>query len=113
MLAVIKLLVLCCRPMHLSSPAAEEWLRKEVGEILADGAVTAIEITTLLSASMRWGRQWDYLIAIDLRAGSDAGTVINAPACAGVLGDFRLLGMRPSVAVADDEGTVVLAERRA
>jgi len=44
MLVVIKLLVLCCRPTHLSSPAAEEWLRKEVGEILADGAVTAIEI---------------------------------------------------------------------
>ncbi len=60
---------------------------------------------------MRWGRQWDYLIAIDLRAGSDAGAVINAPACAGMLGDFRLLGMRPS-AVADDQRTVVLAERR-
>ena len=88
-------------------------MREEVGKLLTDGAVTQIEVTTLLSASMRWGRQWDYLIAIDLRAGSDAGTVINAPACAGVLGDFRLLGMRPSVAVADDEGTVVLAERRA
>jgi len=39
----------------------------------------------------------------------DEIAVINAPACAGMLGDFRLLRMRPSV---DDQRTVVLAERR-
>ena len=55
---------------------------------------------------------WDYLIAIDLRAGGDAGIVVDGAACAGLLGDFRLLGMRPSVVVANDERSVVLAERR-
>jgi len=110
---MIKVLVLCGRPMHLSPRAAEEWLRKEVGCLLADGAVTQIEVTTPGSASLRWGRQRDYLIAIDLRAGSDAGILVDGAACAGLLGDFRLLGMRPSVVVADDERSVVLAERRA
>ena len=110
---MIKVLVLCGRPMHRSPRAAEEWLREEVGKLLTDGAVTQIEVTTLGSASLRWGRQWDYLIAIDLRAGSDAGILVDGAACAALLGDFRLLGMRPSVVVADDERSVVLAERRA
>ena len=103
---------LCGRPMHLSPRAAEEWLREEVGKLLTDSAVTQIEVTTLGSASLRWGRQWDYLIAIDLRAGSDAGVLVDGAACAALLGDFRLLGTRPSVVVAD-ERPVVLAERRA
>ena len=54
----------------------------------------------------------DYLIAIDLRAGCDAGILVDGAACAALLGDFRLLGMRPSVVV-DDERSVVLVERRA
>jgi hypothetical protein len=98
--------------MHLSPRAAEEWLREEVGKLLADGAVTQIEVATLGSASLRSGRQWDYLIAIDLRAGSDARILVDAAACAG-LRDLCLLGMRPSVVVANDERSVVLAERRA
>ena len=110
---MIKVVVLCGRPMHLSLRAAEEWLREEVGKLLADGAVTQIEVATLGSASLRSGRQWDYLIAIDLRAGSDARILVDAAACAGLLGDFRLLGMRPSVFGANDERSVVLAERRA
>ena len=61
---MIKFLVLCGRPMHLSPRAGEERLREEA-------------------------------------------------ACAALLGDFRLFGMRPSVVVADDERSVVLAERRA
>ena len=95
-------------------PAAFLWWRSSscVAELLTDGAVTQIEVTTLRSASSRWGRQWDYLIAIDLRAGSDAGVLVDGAACAALLGDFRLLGMRPSVVVAD-ERSVVLAERRA
>ena len=93
--------------------AAEEWLREEVGKLFTDGAVTQIEVTTPGSASLRWGRRWDYPIAFDLRAGSDAGILVDGAACAGLLGDFRLLGMRPSVVVADDERSVVLAERRA
>ena len=99
--------------MHLSPRAAEEWLREEVGKLLTGGAVTQIEVTMLGSASLGWGRRWDYLIAIDLRAGCDAGILVDGAACAALLGDFRLLGMRPSVVVADDERSVVLAERRA
>ena len=75
---MIKVLVLCGRPMHLSPRAAEEWLREEVGRLL-----------------------------------TDAGILVDGAACAALLGDFRLFGMRPSVVVADDERSVVLAERRA
>ena len=111
-MSMIKVLALCGRPMRLSPRAAEEWLREEVGKLLTDGAVTQIEVTTLGSASLRWGRQRDYPIAIDLRAGSDARILVDGAACAG-LGDLCLLGMRPSVVVANDERSVVLGERRA
>ena len=106
-----RLLVLCCRPKRLRVLEAEEWLREEVGRLFADGAVARIQITTLASASVRWGREWDYLIALELRDGADAATVVDGPECAGLLGDFRLLEMRPSVIVADDGRTVAVTER--
>ncbi len=95
-------------------PATFLWWRSSscVTERLTDGAVTQIEVTTRGSASSRWGRQWDDLIEIDLHAGSDAGILVDVAACAALLGDVRLLGMRRSVVVAD-ERSVVLAERRA
>ena len=71
-LSMIKVLVLCGRPMRRSPRAAEAWLREEVGNLLTDGA-----------------------------------------AYAGLLGDFRLSGMRPSLVVAGDQRSVVPAERHA
>ena len=104
---MIRALVLCCRPMHLSPGNAEERLRTEVAVVLAESAVVQIRITTLLSASSTWGRAWDDLITIDLRDGR-ASAAITADACADLLGDLRQLGMQPHAVVATDERTVVL-----
>lgn len=110
--AMTRVLVLCCWPMHLSPSDADKWLREEVGGVLADSAVSQIEVTTLLSASATWGRAWDYLIAIELRDGARAGAVVSTGACADLLVELRQLRMRPNVVVASDDRTVVLAEAR-
>ena len=107
-----RILVLCCRPMHLSPSDAEKWLREEVSGVLADTAVARIQITTLLSASSTWGRAWDYLIAIELRDGAGTGAAVTSGACADLLFELRQLRMQPNVVVATDERTVVLAEAR-
>jgi hypothetical protein len=98
-----RVLVLCCRPMHLSPSDAEKWLREEVSGVLADSAVADIQITTLLSASSTWGRAWDYLIAIGLHDGALAGAAVTSGACADLLGELRQLRMQPNVVVATDE----------
>jgi hypothetical protein len=79
--------------------------------VLADSAVAQIEIT-MLSASSTWGRAWDYLIAIELRAGARSGAAVTSGACADLLGELRQVRMQPNVVVATDERTVVLVEAR-
>ena len=107
-----RVLVLCCRPMHLSPSDAEKWLREQVSGVLADTAVAQIEITTLLSASSTWGRSWDYLIAIELRDGARRRRRRQHGACADLLCELRQLRMQPNVVVSTDDRTVVLTEAR-
>ena len=98
--------------MHLTAKDAATWLESEVRELLADDFATRIHFISLSSASTAWGRQWDYLIEIDLREGSDPNAVVRSAACASLLGDLRLLGMRPTVLVADEEHEITLMAGR-
>lgn len=100
--AVTRLLVLCGRPLHLAADDADRWLESEVRDLVADDLVARIDFISLSSASLAWGRQWDYLLEIHLREGSDPNALVRSAACSGLLGDMRLLGMRPTVLVADD-----------
>jgi len=75
---MIRVLVLCCRPMNLSPRDAEQRLRTGVAGLLGDSAVAQIQITTLLSASSALGRAWDYLIAIELRDGAKASAAVRS-----------------------------------
>ena len=108
-----RILVLCCRPMHLSPSDAEKWLREEVSGVLADSAVAQIQITTLLSASSTWGRAWDYLIAIELRDGARRRCRRQRPVRALICSASCVSSgcSRTSSSPADDR-TVVLAEAR-
>jgi hypothetical protein len=110
--SVTRLLVLCARPAHLTGDEADEWLRSEVRELLADHGVTRIDFVLLASASVAWGRQWDYLIEIDLRDGTNPNALVRSPSCAGLLGDLRLLGMRPTVLVVDDDRAISVMRDR-
>ncbi len=101
-----QLIVLCSRPVQLAPSEAESWLRDELGALLGDSAVTHVIVTTLASASAVRMRHCDFLIEVCLRDGADPCGVVDAGTLSSLLGDFRLLGMRPSVAVATATHTV-------
>lgn len=76
--------------------------REEVGRLLAIEGVRCAELTRLRDASPRYGRDWDWMLELHLTAGTDAHQCVDHHgACREWLGDLRLLGMRPSVLVAD------------
>ena len=95
-----RLLVLWSRPPHLTVEEAERWARGELRALLAGDAVRSAALTRLESASPRHGCDWDWLleleIAVPVRECVDSGVF------AAWLGDLRLLGMRPAVAVVAD-----------
>ena len=95
-----RLIVLAQRPYHLSVAEAEEWLRAQVVELAGLGGVLRVDMTRLASASLRFGREWDWLLEVHLDAAVDAQHTLREPACTGLLADLRLLGMRPAVAIA-------------
>ena len=105
---VTRLVLLCRRPLRLAADDADQWLQSQVRCLLDDGLVAGIRFVALSSASIAWGRQWDHLIEIDLIDGADPNEVVRTEACAGLLGDLRLLGMQPTVFVADDERAIAL-----
>ena len=96
-----RIIVLCERPRQLSAEDALTWLRRAIAGLADGDAVTGIRVTELESVSLRWARSWDWLIEVDLGASGNARRLVTETAWGELLADLRLLGMRPSVAVAD------------
>jgi hypothetical protein len=95
---VPRLLVLWSRPSHLTDEEADGWARSEVRALLAGDAVTKAELTRLESASPRHRGDWGWLLALELAV--PAAEFVEHGRCAELLGDLRLLGMRPAVMLA-------------
>jgi hypothetical protein len=106
-----RLIIFWSRPLHLSDHEAETWAREEVGRLLAIEGVRCGELTRLRDASSEYGRDRDWMLELRLTAGTDAQQCVDHGACSEWLGDLRLLGMRPSVLLAE-EGTVLRREVR-
>jgi hypothetical protein len=103
---VARLIVLVQRPYHLSEEEAERWLRSQAEELARSAEVRRVDVTRLASVSLRFGREWDWLLELYLERGEDAQRAVREPACAGLLADLRVLGMKPSVAVVERTVTV-------
>jgi hypothetical protein len=90
-----RLLVLCMRPQHVTAEEAESWAAAQVTELVQTAGVSGAVLTRLESVSERHGRQWDWLLELE----------IALPANQGIddwLGDLRLLGMRPAAVLAGE-----------
>jgi hypothetical protein len=101
---VPRLLVLWGRPSHLTTEETERWVRTEVRALRAGQAVRSVQLTRLESASPQHGRDYDWLLELDV-SGPVRDCVERGP-CAAWLGDLRLLGMKPAVVVAADAVTL-------
>jgi hypothetical protein len=99
---VARLVILWTRPYHLNAEEAEEWARQETGRLMAVDAVRHADVTRVRSASLHHSCDWDWMLEIHLSPGATAEACLDAAAFAEWLSDLRLLGMRPSVLLAED-----------
>jgi hypothetical protein len=102
---VARVVFLWTRPYHLSPEEADGWIRREAARLLALEGAERAELTALKSPP-RQAPEWDWMLELHLRDGTDAHRCVEEPACADWLLDLRLLGMRPSVVVVDESTTL-------
>jgi hypothetical protein len=99
---VTRLIVLIGTPQHLRAEEADGWLRKEAAALRTAEGVRRAAISPLASASVRWPNQWGWLIELECEGPEGAARATCDDAWTVLLGDLRLLGMRPTVAVVGD-----------
>jgi hypothetical protein len=96
-----RLMLLAQRPPNTSCSDAEEWLRRQIATLSRAEGLESVALTRLASPSARWSRVWTWLIELDFAAREDACRAASDPAYTDLLGELRLLGMRPSLTMTD------------
>jgi hypothetical protein len=96
---VARLIVLVNSPYHVGPDEAAEWLRGEASALVAVEGVKRAVLSPLASPVGRLCRPSGWLIELECEAPDGADRAVKDDAWKLLLGDLRLLGMRPSVAV--------------
>jgi hypothetical protein len=103
-----RLLVLCRRPYHVDRAEGEAWLRRELEAVLRRDRLHGARLTGLENAGEWSTRNWDWLIELHVDDRSPPGSLSDRGACGELLADMRLLGMRPTVALAPSREAIEL-----
>jgi hypothetical protein len=96
---VARLIVFVNSPYHLSPAEAEDWLRGEAAALTAVDGVERGVLSRLTSPSDRSTVHWGWMIELDCEDPDGPDRAVRDRAWKLVLGDLRLLGMQPSVAL--------------
>jgi hypothetical protein len=94
-----RLIVFVNSPHHLSPAEAEDWLRGEAAALAAVDGVRCGVLSRLTSPSDRWSDHWGWMIELECEAPDGPYRAVKDRAWKLILGDLRLLGMQPSVAL--------------
>jgi DNA-binding transcriptional LysR family regulator len=89
-------------PRHVSSEEAESWLEGEL-EPLGGNGVARVRLRRLRSASLNFGETWAWMVELECRDVEAAREALREGAGLAFLADLRMLGMRPSVALVEDD----------
>jgi len=89
------------RPYRLSEEEAVRCMREQAAPLTAVTAVDRVEVTRLQVPALRGGTDWQWLIEMHCERGDDAARAARDDACRELVADLRLLGMQPSLVVAD------------
>jgi hypothetical protein len=100
---VPRVLVFWSRPHHLTVEEAERWAGAELEALLATSAIEHVRLARLASASARHAHACDWMLELELRAGTDVAACVESSGWKEWLGDLRLLGMRPVAMVTDGD----------
>jgi hypothetical protein len=87
------------RPFHLRLDEAEQWLREATVPLLEVHGVERLTASRLASAGGCSSGHWR--IELELAEWSDPARIVRAEPCAVLLGDLRMLGMRPSLSMVE------------
>jgi hypothetical protein len=98
---VARLLIFVERPRHVGADEAKAWLERELAALGGDG-VDRIQLMPVVSASLRFSDTWSWMVQMDCRDLEAARDAIRKGPALMLLGDLRLLGMRPCVALLED-----------
>jgi hypothetical protein len=98
---VARLLLFVRRPHHLSESEAIRWMREQVAPLARMEGVRRLEVTRLRAPALRGGVDWEWLIEMYCADGEDAARAARDDACRDLVADLRLLGMQPSLVLAD------------
>jgi hypothetical protein len=98
---VTRLMIFVQHPRHVSSADAESWLEDQLEALAGDG-VEEVGLRRLCTASPRLGAPSAWMFELECRDLQAAQEAVGDGAGRALLGDLRLLGMHPSVAVVDD-----------
>jgi hypothetical protein len=96
-----RLMVLVRPPHQLELDEAEDWLRQQLAPVIRAAGVRSAALSRLASASLRWSHEWGWLVEFDFETAERARGAVGEDAWAMLLGDLRMLGMSPTVALAD------------
>jgi hypothetical protein len=96
-----RLLLFVQQPSVLSDGEATRWMAEQVAPLAEIDAVRRVEITRLQAPALRGGRDWQWLIEMYCERGEDAARAARDEACRDLVADLRLLGMHPSLVLAD------------
>jgi hypothetical protein len=98
---VARLMIFVQHPWHVSTEEAEAWLAKELEALVGDGVERA-DLRRLRNTSLGVGETWAWMFELECRDADAACEAVRHGAGRTLLGELRLLGMRPSVALVDD-----------
>jgi hypothetical protein len=98
---VTRLLLFVERPQLLSDGDATRWLLDQIAPLRAIDAVRRVEVTRLQAPALRGGSDWQWLIEMHCDRAEDAARAARDEACRDLVADLRLLGMHPSLVLAD------------
>jgi hypothetical protein len=89
------------RPYHLSEEEADQWLGGQAAPLARTAAVKDVEMSRLRNPAAGGGDDWDWLIEMHCDGVEEAERAAREDACRELVADLRLLGMHPSLVLAD------------
>ncbi|HZA67869.1 MAG TPA: hypothetical protein VE592_13010 [Geminicoccaceae bacterium] len=89
------------RPYRLSDEEAVRWMREQAAPLARVSGVERVDLTRLQAPALHGGSDWQWLIEMHCRDGQDASRAARDKTCRELVADLRLLGLAPSLEVAD------------
>jgi hypothetical protein len=94
-----RLVLLAQAPPHLDGAEAEAWLQKELASLVGKHGIQRVSLARLENVAIDLGGSADWLVEMECSGVDDALGAGRNGALRDLIGDLRLIGMHPSLAL--------------